>query len=284
MILTANLLGGLGNQLFQVAAAYAYAKKYGFQLIFKESWPCDQNREPIWSYYFLGKDLPWKLVPAKQFQSFKWFSIKEPSFAFAPIVAPLDRNALPFTMLEGYYQSSQYFKDYTEDIRSILQIRPHYIEKAHASLDHAGVKEPDGWIAAHVRRGDYLDPMQAPIHSVTSKDYFKRARARIQKDIGLRTVCWITDDMEWVYRNLYEQGDVVLNGDTMTDFAALSLFRYMILSNSTFSWWAAWLNPLGYDTPSRRICCPSKWFGSSGPPSYESIYEADWIRIDTISG
>ena len=289
MILTINFIGGLGNQLFQIAAAYAYAKKYGFHLVFKDTWTCHKDRDPVWSYYFINTDIkmPWKLISPKQFNTFKWFLIREPSFSYSEPKAPLDRKALPFTLLHGYYQSSQYFNDYADEIRSLLQIHPNHIAKARAALAQTGVNEPDGWIGAHVRRGDYIEGGQIPIHSVTNAEYFKKARAIIQKEIGLRTVCWITDDPEWVYKNLYEQGDVVQSSDKMTDFASLSLFRHIIMSNSTFSWWATWLNPLDYMASSRKICCPSKWFGPKGPQDYESIYEPDWIRVDirdTISG
>ena len=279
MLLTANLTGGLGNQLFQIATAYAYAKKYGFELAFKDSWTSSPDRDPIWSYYFIYiNPLPWKLISANQCRSFKWTSIRESYFFYTPIRAP--SQPLQFTMLEGYYQSSQYFNDYADEIRSLLQIHPTYLEKARAALSQAGINEADGWIGAHVRRGDFIDHNQIPIHSVTNAGYFKRARARIEKDIGRRTVCWITDDIEWVYKNVYEQGDVVQSSDKMTDFASLAQFRYIIMSNSTFSWWATWLNPLDYEKTTRRICCPSKWFGPKGPAQYDSIYELDWIHVE----
>jgi hypothetical protein len=283
MLLTANLSGGLGNQLFQIANAYAYAKRYGFELVFKDSWFYHADRDPIWSYYFIDINPSWKLLSSKEHASFKWHLIRELYFFYTPIKAPLE--PLEITMLEGYYQSSQYFNDYANEIRSLLQIHPTYLQKARVALSQAGINEPDGWIAAHVRRGDYVNNLH---HYVADVAYFKRARARIQADIGGRTVCWITDDIEWVYKNVYEQGDVVQSSDKMTDFASLAQFRHILMSNSTFSWWATWLNPLAYESNSRKICCPSTWFGPKGPPQYESIYEPDWIRVDvetdTISG
>ena len=273
----------MGNQLFQIAAAYAYAKEYGFQLVFKDSWQSENDRDPIWSYYFFDdiKTLPMKLIPAINFNKLKWDSIKESSFLYRDLPFHFDSNkSLPFVMLNGYFQSSKYFNRYAKDLRSILQIHPRYIEKARASLSDAGIrKDHDGWIGAHVRRGDYINGLHAPIHSVTNAAYFRRARAKIQDEIGLRGVCWITDDIDWVYKNVYEQGDVVQSSDRMTDFASLSLFRHTIMSNSTFSWWAVWLNPLDYE--SRKICCPSKWFGPRGPSEYETIYEPEWVRVDT---
>jgi len=133
-----------------------------------------------------------------------------------------------------------------------------------------------------VRRGDYI--RFAPYHVVTTPEYFKGARAEICKRIGLRTVCWITEDPQWVYENVFQDGDKVMYGDSLTDFAALAQFKYLILSNSTYSWWAAWLNPRGYPITDRIICCTSKWFGPTGHQEYESVFESNWLRIDTISG
>ena len=72
-----------------------------------------------------------------------------------------------------------------------------------------------------------------------------------------------------------------MNNDMMTDFACLSLFRHVIMSNSSYSWWATWLNPSSYDTGSRVICCPDRWFGPTGPQDVETIFEPEWIRIST---
>jgi hypothetical protein len=55
-----------------------------------------------------------------------------------------------------------------------------------------------------------------------------------------------------------------------------------VIANSTFSWWATWLNPNNY--VDRVICCPNKWFGPEGPQDFETIYEPEWIRIETTSG
>lgn len=272
--------GGIGNQLFKIAVVYAISKKYGYTAIFPDTWTDKPDREPIWQLYsgFLDINSILKRIPFLEYSCIPWYSIYEQSFSFSPIQTL--ENGHMFYKLNGYYQSSRYFLSYSDEIRQLLQIPEIHRKNAMDYMSSIHIHNPDGWIGAHVRRGDYLDA--AEYHCVTSKEYFKRARSSIAERIGPRTVCWISEDLEWVYKNVYENGDTVIHSDAITDFTCLSLFRHIIMSNSTFSWWATWLNPNQYT--SREICCPDRWFASRGPQDYESIYEPEWRRISTISG
>lgn len=275
--LTIKLLGGLGNQLFQIATAYAYAKEHSMNLVLPEIWNYNSGREPVWNTYFLNTSHGFNLISGNQFQKISWIDIYEKSFLYTPIYhKPGSSNY----RLNGYFQSSKYFNNHKDEIRILLQIPNNLINAANEAFARTQIHDPDGWIAAHVRRGDYL--LASNYHVVTDAEYFKKAREEINKRIGPRTVCWITEDPKWVYTNIYQQGDVVICGNSMTDFACLSLFRHIIMSNSTFSWWATWLNPNNY--ADRVICCPNKWFGPQGPQDCETIYEPEWIRIETMSG
>jgi hypothetical protein len=241
-----DLSGELGNQLFKIAAAYAIAKEYGYSLVFLDSW----NN-------YMNLDL--RLLNSEEYDRIPWHCIDEPNFSCNPITIPKGHIAYK---LEGCYQSSRYFSSYADDVRNFLQIPDNLIKKANEYLASIHIENPDGWIAAHVGC------------DLANKDYFKRARASIAGRIGPRTVCWISEDIDWVYKNVYENGDNVISCDTMTAFACLSLFRHIIMSNSSYSWWATWLNPNNYKTGTRVICCPDKWIS----------YEADWTRIHTTSG
>lgn len=275
--LTIGLMGGLGNQLFQIATAYAYAKEHSMDLVLPDSWYDKSDRHPVWDTYFRNSSHGFNLISSNHFRNIHWTDIHEKSFSYAPIYhTPGSSNY----RLNGYFQSSTYFNNHKDEIRILLQIPNNLINAANEAFTRTPIHNPDGWIAAHVRRGDYL--FASNYHVVTDAEYFKKAREEINKRIGPRTVCWITEDPEWVYKNVHQQGDVVICGDSMTDFACLSQFRHIIMSNSTFSWWATWLNPNNY--ADRVICCPNKWFGPQGPQDFETIYEPEWIRIETMSG
>ena len=285
--LSIELMGGLGNQLFQIAAAYAYSKDYGFDLVLPDSTSSPTSeRPPIWEGYLDHTLFKLVLIKKEQLDRIPWCVLSEQGFKYSPI--KMSFSGLPFYRLSGYFQSSQYFSQYAEEIRGFLQVPQIHLEAAKATFASMGVygegnkEAPEGWIGCHVRRGDYLSA--ADYHLVTTPQYIKGAREEICRRKGLRTVCWITEDIDWVYKHLYKNGDAVISGKSMTDFAALAQFKYLILSNSSYSWWAAWLNPRGYKAEDRVICCPSKWFGPTGPQEFESVFEADWLRIDTNSG
>jgi hypothetical protein len=285
--LSVELIGGLGNQLFQIAIAYAFSKDYEFDLVIPESTNLPTAERPsIWENYLDRTLTTLTVISMQQFDRIPWCILNEKGFKYAPISIPFSN--LPFYKLFGYFQSSIYFSQYEKEIRDLLQVPKVHLDAANQAFASAGIhgegntEAPNGWIGCHVRRGDYIK--HADYHVVTTPLYFKTARAEICKQKGLRTVCWITEDPQWVYENVFEDGDKIISGESLTDFAALAQFKYLILSNSTYSWWAAWLNPRGYSKSERVICCPSKWFGPTGPQECESIFEPGWLRIDTISG
>ena len=276
-LVTIHLMGGLGNQLFQIATAYAYAKDNGLELALPSSWLDRVDRPPLWnSYLDISK---WKnIIQEDYYHNAPWLIISEADFEFKPI--PVPPNHAWLCKLFGYFQSSLYFSKYTDELRVLLQPSPLLVAESQTNLKDACIEDYDSWIVSHVRRGDYVN--YSDYHLVCSPQYYKGAKILIEKRSGVKKVCWITDDFDWVHSNLYTYGDVILSGDSSVDFTNLTQFRHMILSNSSYSWWACWLNPRDYKD--RIICCPNRWFGSSGPSKYETIYEPSWLRIDTISG
>lgn len=276
-IVTVHLMGGLGNQLFQIAAAYAYAKDNGLELALPSSWADRPDRPPLWnSYLDISK---WKnIINEDQYNNAPWLIISESGFEFKTL-PPLG-NHVWFCKLLGYFQSSQYFSKYKDEIRIALQPHPLLLAESKTNLKDVSIEDTDKWIVAHVRRGDYVN--NPDYHLVCTSEYYNGAKDVIQERTGLKKVCWITDDFYWVHIHLYTYGDVILSGDSSVDFTNLTQFRHMILSNSSYSWWASWLNPRDYKD--RIICCPNRWFGPSGPQKYATIYEPSWLRIDTISG
>ena len=272
-LLGVELMGGMGNQFFQIANGIAFAKRFGLELCFPERWNTRADRLPIWNTYFKDSNYKWNLLPKSTFESIQWHTLRETQFAYSPLQLP---KGFPFYKLYGYFQSSQYFSEYAKEIREILQVPKYLLEVTSDMISYKNINPRNGWIAAHVRRGDYLSA--ADFHVVTTPQYFKTARIYIDTHLqSTHHVCWITDDYEWVKENIWQEGDYIISGDALTDFAILSKFPHMILSNSSYSWWAAWLNPYNYTD--RTICCPSRWFGQKGPQDYETIFEPEWIRI-----
>jgi hypothetical protein len=277
-MITAHLMGGLGNQLFQIATAYAYAKENGLELALPLEWSDRPDRPSVWSTYLdISK---WKnILSWEEYSQTSWQIINEAGYEFSPL--PITHA--PLIKLHGYFQSGLYFAAYKDELRVLLQPSLLLLAESDHFLKESGIDNVnEGWIVAHVRRGDYVT--FADYHLVCGPEYYKGARAVIEAKTGIQRVCWITDDSEWVKATLRDEGrgDVVISGDATVDFTHLTQFKHMILSNSSYSWWAAWLNPRDYKD--RVICCPNKWFASQGPQAFNTVYEAEWLRIDTTSG
>ena len=285
-ILTVHLMGGLGNQLFQIATAYAYAKRHSMKLVLPRTWDFAADRPPVWEEYL--EPAVWTFISAEVYTSSHWLVISEKGFAYSPLPDPLTLNqSNRHYKLFGYFQSSLYFQDCLEDLRILLKPPQKLLMHSVGSLVRAGMVMQNTWIGAHVRRGDYLKV--AEYHLTCTADYYKGARSFINEKLSIivdtQPVCWFSEEPEWVKANLFKEGDIIVHGNASVDFTSLTYFKHLILSNSSYSWWAAWLNSYYYSAAERVICCPDKWFGPSGPKDDDyTIREAGWFVMDTSSG
>lgn len=238
-LLTVNIVGSIGDQLFQIAAAHAYAKEHLLDLVMPDSW----NKSDLLRDTFFDSKI-FTLIPKEQYISINWHTV-EKYFEFP--------KGFPFYKLKGKFQEFKYFSKYSSEIKHLFQISNTLENTASDILREVGINDPDGWIACLV----YNEP----------PTYYLTARETIQSKIGLRAVCWITNDTESVYKNLYKEGDKVINEYQIKQLACLSLFPYIIMSNVSLCWWATWLNPKNY---SDRIICYPKTL---------KIYEDEWLKI-----
>lgn len=269
-------MGGLGNQLFQIATAYAYAKRYSMKLLLPRTWETREDRPPIWENYL--DPATWTFIPRDVHELANWTVIAEKGFAYNPLPAPGQGNY----KLVGYFQSSLYFNDCADDLRILFKPSQQLLVSSIESLSSKGMLAQGSWIGAHVRRGDYLKV--ADYHLTCTAEYYKGAREFIESKSSPQPVCWFSEDPEWVKANLFRDGDIIVNGNAYVDFTSLSYFKHLILSNSSYSWWASWLNSYFYPNDERFICCPDKWFGSTGPKDDYTVREAGWFVMDTKSG
>lgn len=255
-----NLCGGLGNQLFQIANGYAYSLRYGKKCFFSETWPgIKPDRPSYWDSLFINLKA-YLLSPEK----FKGTEYKEPTWSYHPI--PWIEGDV---ILTGYFQSEKYFDDYSEEVRRLLKIEVKPISMP--------------YIAVHIRRGDYFS--NTYIHSILNKSYYESSKQIIQNLLGYKPICiYFTDDKEWVKQNFKEalkEGDILSESNSdVEDFKRMIQCKYFILGNSTFSWWASWLNESVKTSPEKSIItAPVRWFGPGFPDDWSSIYRRDFILV-----
>jgi len=262
-MVTIKLMGGIGNVLFQIAAAYAYAKKTNkelklttndFNVVHKH---LDSYKENILhNVDFLNN------YNTKGFKSFT-----EPGFNFTEIP-----NINGNVMLIGYFQAENYFKDYLGDIKKLFEFPLQIVNnvskvvKTKYKIDMLA----DNICSIHVRRGDYLKSPDH--HPAQSLNYYMKAMKKIGMD---KKFLVFSDDIEWCKNNFPDMDNLTFVEDFMDyeDLCLMSLCNHNIICNSTFSWWSAFLNK----NPKKKIIAPSIWFGKAyANYNIKDLYCEDW--------
>lgn len=240
---TAHLMGGLGNQLFQVAAAFAFAKEHKLRLVFSEK--CDQNQTRKISY----ENTVLRKLERMSFNGVPFIVFKELEHWYQPLPPPPYGNNF---YLYGYFQSWKYFHEYKEELTEFFAPS----EDVKELVDAMNI--PHDAISVHVRRGDYVQLQN--VHYVQPVSYYEKALERYHsKD---RVFYIFSDDIEWckeqaVFAKL-ENKVFVTQADDIS-FYMMIRCGYHVISNSSFSWWAAYLSK------AYEVVMPHRWFGPGGP-------------------
>lgn len=238
-------IGGIGNQLFIVAACIGAAEKLGTQYAIPRSW----NN----AYYFNG---PFSLEDA---HLPKW---KEGHFRYEEI-------AKDNVSLEGYFQSEKYFihcKDKIKDLFKPNKEIGEYMDDKYAQLFDANKT----LCGVHVRRGDYLK--LPDYHYNLEKEYYQG----IMKAYSGHYVIF-SDDIDWCKDNLTAPLITFIDsGKDIVDFFLMTKLHNWIIANSSFSWWASYL---GKKKGSMIFAPPKhKWFGEKKRHlNVDDLYMDDWI-------
>lgn len=270
-----KLMGGLGNQMFQYAAARSLCRRHGtslkLDLSFLESDQAGNTSRTFELDHFCitaEKATRWEIstmsgksktvletVLARIFQRLSGNTgYREKQFQFDPQVLTLPDNVY----LEGYWQSECYFSDIDEIIRNELTVRSPLLDK---NLELAEEILAVNAVSLHVRRGDYvMDEKTRAAHGVCDLDYYLRAEDRVAKSIENPHYFVFSDDPEWAAENLKLRHPVryVNHNGSMAheDLRLMSLCRHHVIANSSFSWWGAWLST----SPDKLVIAPDRWF------------------------
>jgi hypothetical protein len=131
------------------------------------------------------------------------------------------------------------------------------------------LKDVEDTVIIHIRRGNYLGLPN--IHGILTEDYYRRAVALLHP----AKIVVFSDDLAWCRGlDFLQNATFVDEPDASTALYVMSQFEKYILSNSTFSWWAAWLG-----CPAKTVIAPDRWFGPDGPQDFQDIYEPSWDKL-----
>ena len=198
---------------------------------------------------------------------------REPQFRYDP---HLSDQKLPLYM-DGYWQSELYFADAAEALRRELSPREP-LDDVNAEMAQS-IRQCTA-VSLHVRRGDYVTNAHTnAYHGVCSLDYYRRAIDHIRGQISDAHLFVFSDDADWTRENLktdlpttYVSANPPDRG--FRDIQLMSLCRHHIISNSSFSWWGAWLNP----NPGKIVVAPSQWFAAGGNDTSDLV-PGSWVRL-----
>ena len=262
--------GGLGNQLFQIAAAYAYARKEGgtLQILHKE-----QNGDrPVYWDTILQRLKPY-LVPSIPPHMIYWNESLPTMYQSIPSLTSQG------VLLDGYRQTSNYF--YNDEIQKEIRelFAPSSTLMTEVSARYSFLLEnKDRVVVVHARRTDYLrNQTMIDIHGPLSSSYYKEAIRRMKEKVQ-NPIWLLTSDDNRYWMEIEKELDIhapviLMNESDIHTFALLQQFQHVIMSNSTFIWWCAWM------ADAKHVITPSKWFGPTGPYPYDDIYEDHWEKI-----
>lgn len=256
--ITSRLQGRTGNLMFQLANGYTKALEYSRQFVapFEES-----------STGYLEKSLFRKvdfLIPRTT--NIINSTIVNPPFHFTEF-KPSDTNP---TVFSGWFQSEKFFGQHKENVRDLFSPTLGFVQKA---LTDFPFLQTHVVAAINVRRGDYLT--QPRRHPVVTLEYIQEAFKLLPFHDKLLIV---SDDINWCKENI-DLPNVVFN-ELYWDHEALwllSLCDHFIISNSTFSWWGAWLSR----SDNKVVISPSTWFGPDVVEDPVDIWCDNWIKVPT---
>ncbi|MDE4173831.1 alpha-1,2-fucosyltransferase [Phaeobacter sp. PT47_59] len=280
-MITARLHGRLGNQMFQYAAARALADRLGTSVALDTREAVQRGEGILTRVFDLDLTEPVTLPPLKSAAPLRYALWR--AFGRLPMFRRehgLGYN-LDFTTwgedsyLHGYWQSERYFAPIAERIRADFAF-PAFSDSQNAEM--ADRIQASNAISLHVRRGDY---MALAAHSLCDQAYYEAALAHILTGLsGTPTVFVFSDDPGWAKDNLplpCEKIVVDFNGPDADyeDMRLMTLCQHNIIANSSFSWWAAWLNR----NPKKIVTGPAQWFGNP-KLSNPDILPDSWQRIE----
>jgi hypothetical protein len=312
-MLTVTIMGGTGNQLFQIFATIAAALRNHDTFFFMEHQQLPghpgHSRHTHWSTLFgsLRKYLtPSNAVTDKMFQSLaRWDEI---GFHYTALPTETSKYTKPLR-LHGYFQSEKYFVDKYAEICAMLhlsqqqsRIKTIYGNESWSNDYPDSPQKSRILVSMHFRIGDSV--LNLHIHPVMSIEYYYRALSHIisttttttttpacysflvfyepcDKEIVLKHIAALkhrcaTDTTGPAYGRDVEFHFV---RDTIADWQQMLLMSvcdHNIIANSTFSWWGAYFNA----NPEKVVCYPSVWFGPGVSHDTRDLCPESWAKIE----
>ena len=256
--ITCQLRGRTGNMMFEIAHAYAKSLEFNRQFVVPNSESSSGHLEKT-----LFRKLDFNIKVSGQDPTAK---IVNGQF-FYENLKPFDEEP---TIFSGYYQTEKYFSKYTEVIKDLYSPPISFFERVIKDFPFFNNSIVG---AINVRRGDYLS--MSTRHPVITSDYIHESYNNLPKCDYLLV---LSDDIPWCKENIKLPNLVFVDNYVDCDgLWLLSLCDHFIISNSTYSWWGAYLSR----TDNKIVVSPDTWFGPDVIENPKDIWCDSWVKIPT---
>ena len=280
-MITCNLMGGLGNQIFQIFATISYGIKSGnpfkFLALQKLGGGSTTIRYTFWESFFsnlkpfLINELPLNIEV-----------VRENGFPYN--IIPISKLVKKDVMLYGYFQSYKYFHENYNVICRIIgleKMKEQLLQKTNVTNDYLV-----NTISMHFRIGDYKKIQQ--FHPLATYSFYERAVTHIKKvnsnqsfnimyfceDVDIEDVLIIINKLS----SKFPDYSFIRGTNSLEDWEQMLLMsccHHNIIANSSFSWWSAYFN----SNPNKIVCYPSVWFGEIANNDTRDLCPPEWVKI-----
>lgn len=281
-----KLKGGLGNQMFQYAAARQLSVLHNVELkidlSFLEKDPTDYTKRHFELDIFKIKASIANLEETTRLKNKNIKNIITGKYVkelkLTPFrIRPYSKNDC---YVSGFWQSPTYFSNIKKLLKKEFELKEAVYDSYNSNII-SKISESNS-VSVHFRRGDYVTNNRTNLsHGVCSMEYYQKAVNYIAKRISNPTLFIFSDDISWVKDNFSTIYPTVFveqeNYSTHIDFHLMSMCKHNIIANSSYSWWAAWLNK----NSNKIVVAPRMWYKNKWKQISiaKDFIPKQWIKI-----
>ena len=268
-MITTEVMGGLGNQLFQIFSLISYSIDNNINFFIQDKSLTEGDRDiTYWNNLFIN--LKSYLKPVRNIPVLNWF---QHHYIELPKITDRDFKFM------GYFQSYKYFNHNIDKIENILKFND-------IKNQYKNNYDYNNTVSLHFRIGDYK--ILQDYHHLLSIDYYIKSLDKLIKDTNRNDwnilYFYEESDKDMIDKNIsilkekYDKLNFIGIDNKLDDWEqmiCMSLCRHNIIANSTFSWWGAYLNK------NNKAYYPNKWFGPKLENNkMDDLFLDDWVKID----
>lgn len=266
------LMGGLGNQLFQIFATIGYSlrHKIPFKFEYSDILKIGVHRPTYWKNFLKSISI----FTIKEKLNYPLYKEKYYHYEEIPLIKENFK-------LYGYFQSYKYFDNEYENIKKYIKLK----EQQEKIKEEYKEYNKENSISIHFRLGDYLNIQEH--HPIMKLDYYINSLNEIIEEDKKYNVLYFCqeEDNSMVLKNIeilrvkFPLLEFIKVSDKIEDWKQMLIMsncEYNIIANSSFSWWGAYFN----NNQNKKVCYPSIWFGpAAGNRFMGDLCPKEWIKV-----